>query len=430
MLTLKHPELMSLVHGYPGGLLPVRHPESGKLLLVIKAQKEYILAARLNGGFSFYLAPLMSTSGLTVALTTAFFDDYDEPLVVQTGIFNDPDGKDILELLAHDELDIHFLDEHNREWMSYRATLRDGGSVIVQRTPIGLLTYHEETVTGIYAALAVWFGNRTAADDDKAIKVVFEDELFPSDIFISDLRPEVHDYLGSGGHSRSTLEREDAGYFQERDIILNLKSAFRGPQIALNPVRRDTGKELVDVMAENSTHLILIQAKDSPNTGVSLVRTLDRKRRTSQHQIGKAVNQAKGAAKYARGHDILKLTVNDKNLDVDTAGKSIVSLIIVQEMFLDQGDQFVARYREMQGIVDVFVMLDYSAFTQFCYEFPSHQGLMEALTAYSSDIVKNGNWIEPQAYVINHRIKRLGGYSGSSAETEWHPRDRPTGSKV
>lgn len=68
MLTLKYPELMPLVHGYPGGLLPVRHPETGELLLVIKAQKEYILAARLKGGFSFYLAPLMSTSGLTVAL--------------------------------------------------------------------------------------------------------------------------------------------------------------------------------------------------------------------------------------------------------------------------------------------------------------------------------------------------------------------------
>ncbi|MBB3147508.1 hypothetical protein FHS21_003928 [Phyllobacterium trifolii] len=407
MLTLKHPELAPLVYGYPGGLLPIRHPESGKLLLVIKARKEYILAARLNSGFSFYLAPLMSTSGLTVALT-AFFDDYEEPLVIQTGIFNDPDGKDILELLGYGELDIHFLDEHNREWMSYRATLRDGGSVIAERTPIGLLTYHNETVTGIYAALTQWFGHRTTADDDKAIKVVFKDELFPSDIFITDIRPEVHDYLGSGGHSRSTLEREDAGYFQERDIVLNLKSAFRGPQIALNPVRRDTGKELVDVMAGNSTHLVLIQAKDSPNTGSSLARTLDRKRRTSQNQIEKAVNQAKGAAKYVRGHDILELTVDDNDLDVEASGKSIVSLIIVQEMFLDEGSQFVARYREMQGLVDFFVMLDYSAFSQFCYEFPNDQDLLAALTTYSSDIVKNGIWIEPQAYVINHRKKRMG----------------------
>lgn len=426
MLTLKHPELTSLVYGYPFGLLPVRHPESGKLLLVIKAGKEYILAARLNGGFSFYLAPLMSTSGLTVALMTAFFDDDDEPLVIQTGIFDDPESKDILELLGYDELDIHFLDEHNREWMSYRATLRDGGSVIVERTPIGLLTYHDETVTGIYVALAEWFGHRTPADDDKAIKVVFEDELFPSDIFISDMRPKVQDYLGSGGHSRSTLEREDAGYFQERDIALNLKRAFRGPQIALNPIRRDTGKELVDVMAGNSTQLVLIQAKDSPNTGSSLARTLDRKRRTSQSQIGKAVKQAKGAAKYVRGHDILELTIDNKDLDVKISGKSIVSLIVVQEMFLDEGGQFVARYREMQGLVDVFVMLDYSAFSQFCYEFPNDQDLVAALTAYSSDIVKNGIWIEPQAYVINHRKKRLGRQSGNSVETERHPSDSPT----
>lgn len=218
MLTLKYPKLMPLIYGYPGGLLPVRHPETDKLLLVIKAPKEYILAAQLKGGLSFYLAPLMSTSGMTVALATAFFDDDDEPLIIQTAIFDDPDSKNILELLSYDDLDIHFLDEHNREWMSHRASLRDGGSVIVERTPFGLLTYHDETVTGVYASLAGWFGDRTPADDDKAIKAVFEEELFPSDIFISDIRPELHDYLGSDGHSRSTLEREDAGYFQERDI--------------------------------------------------------------------------------------------------------------------------------------------------------------------------------------------------------------------
>lgn len=408
MLTLKYPEIMHLVHGYPGGLLPVRHPETDKLLLVIKAPKEYILAARLKGGFSFYLAPLISTSGLTVALATAFFDDDDEPLIIKTGIFNDPNGKDILELLAYDELDVHFLDEHNREWMSFRATLRDSGSVIVERTPFGLLTYHNETVTSLYAALAGWFGNRTPADDDRAIKVVFEDELFPSDIFISHIRLEAHDILGSGGHSDSSLERENAGYFQEQDISLSLKSAFRGDQIALNPIRRDTGKELVDVIAGNATQLILIQAKDSPNTRSSLERSLDRKRRTSHNQIEKAVNQAKGAAKYVRGREVLELAVSGQDLDVETAGKSIVSMIVIQEMFQDEADQFVTRYREMEELVDVFVMLDYPAFTQFCYEFPNDLDLLEALTTYSSDILKHGIWIEPQGYVIENRKKRIG----------------------
>lgn len=64
--------------------MTARRRETGRLLLIVKAYKEYILAARMNGGFSFYLAPLQSTSGLTVALATAFFDDGDEPLVVRT----------------------------------------------------------------------------------------------------------------------------------------------------------------------------------------------------------------------------------------------------------------------------------------------------------------------------------------------------------
>ena len=115
MLTVLHPTLLSSVLEYPGGLLPIRHGETGKLLLVVKIHKEYILAARLKCGFSFYLAPLKSTSGLTVALTTAFFDDSDEPLVIMTPLFDDPLGKDLLELLTYDSFEVYFFDEHGRE---------------------------------------------------------------------------------------------------------------------------------------------------------------------------------------------------------------------------------------------------------------------------------------------------------------------------
>lgn len=109
MLTILHPNMLASVLEFPGGLLPARFRETGKLLLILKIPKEYILAARMNGGFSFYLAPLQSTSGITVALATAFFDDGDEPLVVNTPLFNEPLGNDLLELLTYEEFDVHFL---------------------------------------------------------------------------------------------------------------------------------------------------------------------------------------------------------------------------------------------------------------------------------------------------------------------------------
>lgn len=378
MLTVLHPNVLASVREFFGGLMPARHRDTGKLLLIIKVHKEYILAARMNGGFSFYLAPLPSTSGLTVALATAFFDDGDEPLVVRTPLFNEPLGKDLLELLTYDEFDVYFFDEHGREWMSHRAFVQDQGSLLATGEEFSLLTY-PQTVNSVYEALETWFGNRTSEDDANAIKIVFQEELSPSDILILDACHESHDYHGSGGFSYSTLERENPGYFQERDIVSGLKRAFHGEQLALNPMRRDNGKEFVDVLAVNQTHLLLVQAKDSPNTEVSLSRTIDRKRRTSHSQIEKGVRQAKGAADYMRGHPNLELSIDKMPFDVDVGDKKIVSLVIVQEMFANEGDSFVALYREMEGAGDVFVILDYSAFNSFCHEFPDEHQLLEAI---------------------------------------------------
>lgn len=410
MLTVLHPAILRSVLEYPGGLLPARYKETGKLLLVVKIPKEYILAARMKNGFSFYLAPLPSTSGLTVALATAFFDDGDEPLVIKTLLFDEPLGKDLLELLTYDEFEVYFFDEHGREWMSHRTSVHDKGSLIATGEEFSLLTYHPQTVSSIYENLETWFGYRTAEDDANAIKVVFEEELSPPDIFILDARHDDHDYYGSGGFSHSSLERENPGYFQERDIVAGLKRAFRGEQLALNPMRRDNRKEFVDVLAINHTHLLLVQAKDSPNTEVSLSRTIDRKRRTSHSQIEKGVKQARGAAAYARGHQNLELSIDKDQFDIDVDGKKVVSLVVVQEMFTDEGDTFVARYREMEGSGDVFVMLDYAAFNAFCHEFPDEQQLLNAFADYSAKILAEGIWIDPRTYVqefIQERLSKL-----------------------
>lgn len=407
MLSLLHPTILRSVLEYPGGLLPARHKETGKLLLIVKVQKEYILAAKMKGGFRFYLAPLQSTSGLTVALATAFFDDSDEPLVIRTPLFDEPLGGDLLELLTYDEFEVYFFDEHGREWMGYRTSVHDNGSLIATGQQFGLLTYHPKTLNSMYETLEACFVQRTKEDDDNAIDVVFEEELFPSDFLIQDLRHQDHDYYGSGGFSHSSLERENPGYFQERDIVACLKRAFCGEQLALNPVRRDNGKEFVDVLAINHTHLILVQAKDSPNTESSLSRTIDRKRRTSRSQIEKAVNQAKGAATYARGRGNLELSIDKDHFDIDVGDKKVVSLVVVQEMFTDEGDIFVSRYREMKGLGDLFVMLDYAAFNSFCHEFPDEYQLLNAFADYSAKILAEGVWIDPRSYVLEAIQERL-----------------------
>jgi hypothetical protein len=132
LLSILHPETAPHLRALPIGLLPLRDTQTGKLLLAIKATKEMILTARMNGGFKVYVVPLASTIGTVPALVTAFFDDGDEPLVIVTPLFDDEMPRDMRELLAYEELDVYFIDEHNREWMSHRTRLQDSYTMLVR----------------------------------------------------------------------------------------------------------------------------------------------------------------------------------------------------------------------------------------------------------------------------------------------------------
>jgi 4-hydroxyphenylacetate 3-monooxygenase len=55
--------------------------------------------------------------------------------------------RDVRELLAYEELEVYFLDEHNREWMSYRARVQDGGSCFVDGTHLTFVPYSHNAMT-------------------------------------------------------------------------------------------------------------------------------------------------------------------------------------------------------------------------------------------------------------------------------------------
>ncbi|WP_395372603.1 hypothetical protein [Komagataeibacter diospyri] len=167
MLTVLHPEVRSLVGQFAGGLMPIRLRTDEKYSLIIKTQKEAILAAKMNGGFALYLPALPSTTVTTTALVTAFFDDDDQPLIIRSPLFGDDSfSREMLAILKYDEVDIYFFDDQNYEWMSFRTALEDGGSCLTDKEEIHLLTYHPETAKSVHQVLINWFGQRTRDDDD------------------------------------------------------------------------------------------------------------------------------------------------------------------------------------------------------------------------------------------------------------------------
>ena len=73
--------------------------------------------------------------------------------------------------------------------------------------------------------------------------------------------------------------------------------------VFLNPIREDTGTELTDVLAVTEEVVLLIQAKDSPNTEASLRRPIDRTRSVIRSHIDKAAKQLRGAIAKMQSRD-------------------------------------------------------------------------------------------------------------------------------
>ncbi|GAB7550523.1 hypothetical protein NRB_00170 [Novosphingobium sp. 11B] len=92
MFSLDHPEILSHLGQLIYGFQPVQFP-GGRFSLIIKAGKEFILTAHINNGFKIYLVPDIAVPGQSLGLMTAFFDGYDEPLVLFTPLYSGGDNR-------------------------------------------------------------------------------------------------------------------------------------------------------------------------------------------------------------------------------------------------------------------------------------------------------------------------------------------------
>lgn len=381
VLTILHPEVMPLIKHLSYGLLPLRLKADQPFSLIIKMQKEAILAARLNSGFSFYLPLMPFSKGFTIALISAFFDDEDEPLVIRTPLYGNSDpSKALLEILSYDEVDIYFFDELNFEWMSYRTSLEDGGSCLLTEEEFFLLSYHSETSKSVHRAMTSWFGQRTSDDDERAIKAVFKNKLSVGDFAILDMMPETNSYQGSSGFRFDQLTRTDPGYFQERDISACLLRAFTPESIMMNPRRKDTSKEILDHLVLTDRVALLIQAKDGPTTEASMRRTLLRKRQGTHGQIKKGIRQINGAIRYLNRNELAKLTVGDKDVEISIGQRQTLGLVIVKELFEDEADAYTAASNEFAGLSSGGILMDYSSFHALTHHFSSSEGLLGVLS--------------------------------------------------
>ncbi|HBN9565027.1 TPA: hypothetical protein U8175_001236 [Pseudomonas aeruginosa] len=341
MLTVRYPHLMQHVVDLHQGICTIANDADGTFFLIIKAPKENILAAKMRQRIGFYLAPCL-LDGITYhSLVTTYEDDEFNPLFINTPLLDDEMGRSILHILSVESFNVHFFDDNNREILGYKAQNPKYSSF--DKESYKLAPSSLEAAYRIRDISHDWFVRRTLKDDSEAIRVTFTESLMVDDLFILDAIPMNNVYRKGPQVSHSTLEREEPGSYQEMDIVRLLQKVFGGASIFLNPLRTDNNEEFVDILVAAEEYLLLIQAKDSPNTEKSLSRTIERKRATVSKALDKAIDQTRGAIKYLRRQEDLHFHFGDEIFEIETHGKDIRNLIVVQETFEYDWESYTSR---------------------------------------------------------------------------------------
>ena len=345
--SVTYPEVLQTLVDFPCGLLPMRYVGSSRMILIAKTMREIAVTAHLRKFFRFYLVPLRAGDVHTSGLLAAFFDDHDEPLTIRTPLFDEELTREIFQVLSSDSFDMHFFDEHNRELIGFRAENPDATRFRSFANTIRFVPGTLEIARQFHDDMMLWFGARSTADDNAALKINLLETLPPDNLYPQSQTP---------------------GDFNERDIEMGLHRAFIGDQVYRNPVRANERREFVDVLVATGKTMLLIQAKDSPVTEATLSRTIDRKKATTAAHVKKAAAQLKGSINHLRSGSSIEIITDGQSCDVSISGREVFGLVIVKELFDPERSACSRLVLSVHEETDIpCLLLDYLEFQELTF---------------------------------------------------------------
>lgn len=369
MLTILHPELYRDILSYPIGVMAAPDPDGGIPYLIVKATKEFILAAKVSELFKIYVCPAALDGKKTQALVFAFFDDEDEPLTIRTPLVDDIESRRLFDALLNPSLKVHFFDEHGREFLVYEAELDLPGTT---RTRLENMVFVEGSFAQMQEMLHfvhVWFGMRIPQDDEEAITVRLVNNPYGDSLAIQDVRFPLHKHHGAKGFSTSFLERDEPGSFQEEDIIKCLAMCFPQDQVYHGPLRVTDKEEICDVMVIDEDRILIIQAKDSPNIDRIVRQKMSRKRSTALGAFRKAVGQIRGALSYIRtDNETLRFILDGEESSLHIGDKKPFAIVILKEVFERDSEEYAKSLNALmiERRIPCYV-IPYGLFFELCY---------------------------------------------------------------
>lgn len=369
MLTILYPELHREILSYPIGVMAALDPDGGGPYLIVKATKEFILAAKVSGSFRVYVCPAILHGKETQALVFAFFDDEDEPLTIRRPLTDTAESRCLVDVLLSPSVRVNFFDEHGREFLVYDGELDLPETTKTRLESMAWVDGSFVQLQGMLHLVGLWFGLRILEDDEEAITLRLVNNPYGESLAIQDLCLPHHQHHGAKGFSTSVLEREEPGGFQEEDIIKCLAMCFSQEQIYHGPLRTNDKEEICDVMVVNDDRLLIIQAKDSPNIERIMQQKMSRKRSTAWGAFKKAVGQLRGAQSYiSAGNGTLRFILDGKEYSLEIGGKRLFAIVIIKEVFERDSEEYAKALNALmiERKIPCYV-ISYGILFELCY---------------------------------------------------------------
>ncbi len=398
-----------MIRDIPEGIVPTEFKVDGIPTLLIKATKELILTAKMNQGFLIYIVPILIGKINTFSLMSAFFENMSEALFIYSPLFDDPTNPQLFEIIFSRTINVYFFDEHCRPLLGYTATVSFPPESEKMLKNATFLPLELSLVPEFSDKMLAWFEQSGPADDRDAISISFGKPLIPEDIFIQDSRHEKHSYHGTSSVSHTTLIREKPGAYQERDIVQLLQKIFKPEYIYLNPLKTTDRKEIVDVLVCTPTNILLIQAKDSPNTESILKNDLTRKKATALKNLKKAVKQTRGAMRYIRAKTHIDMILENKEYHLEIGNRKIRTLVIVKELF---DDEFAKYSSELNLLIDSApcIALAYTDFVDYTYRLADENSFFKTYDKVYDDGIHHGEFSCLRVFMPDNFLECLKSY--------------------
>ena len=371
-LSLISSEVGTFVRDFGYGLAPwvvARRPA-----LLVKADVDFILAARTRGELRCYLVETEVGGGL--GLVTAAFDDPDEPLTVTTPLLAaDVFAEQLATVFDQPTFEIFFFEEHGRERIGVRAISAEGPGFAERLRRTSFPEWNPLSQLDHFHLILKGFGLRGPAQEARALRLVFDEELYPE---------------AATDTEAASLHQEEAGPIQERTIAKLLGRVFPALTIHLNPRRRKEGTEFCDVLVVVDDMVLVVQAKNSPHTPAMLERSIARKRATGLRHVRKAADQLRGSFELLIEQNMVELETELGPLELRLEGRRLFGMVVVREMFEDSraawSDIVLAAEDGVDASVNLLGLNELHIQTQNLIEIESFTRGLLALRAAAAEI--------------------------------------------